>query len=51
MACSSCRKPPQRIVRQPSTSPSGPAKPVSNDKPKSSGDQRSRIVGLTYVPK
>lgn len=49
--CNSCRKPP-RIIRKP-TVPVTPSVsfPNKNKKNSGSGDQRSRITGLTYVPK
>lgn len=53
MACSSCRQP-TRVNRSPNQAPAAPVRPTNsqivNTSPQS-GDQRSKIVGLTYVPK
>ena len=51
MGCSTCRKAP-RVVRKPSTNNPEPAVTKATVKvANGSGDQRSRITGLTYVPK
>lgn len=54
MACGSCRKP--RPIKYPSSgTPSGKKITINNSNvvktTAGSGDQRSRITGLTYVPK
>lgn len=52
MACSGCRQP--KEIRKPSvprTPSSGISNPISRNTGNSTGNQRSRITGLTYVPK
>lgn len=55
MACGSCRKP--RPMRKPSIINPTPSNTVASTSGNGgsntvgSGDQRSRITGLTYVPK
>lgn len=55
MGCGACRKP--RVIRTPSqkSSSSGTVVPKPSGgtirRTGGSGDQRSRITGLTYVPK
>lgn len=49
MACASCRRP--RPIRKPSVSSSTPARTGRDVNRQASGGQRSKITGLTYVPK
>ena len=51
MPCSTCRKPP-RVVRRPSvTNPNSNVVKSTTKNNTGSGDQRSRVTGLTYAPK
>ena len=53
MACGACRKP--RVIRTPSSGQSSTVVPKTSGgtvrRTTGSGDQRTRITGLNYVPK